>query len=285
MDNAAIKESRRVLRLVQEHLSQAHLNVGATQEHVGLVEVISHPNSELAHLNYVTPRRNTAWIPAPEIERGMERLHDLHRTPRVNYVEGLFPPLFAKSLHKLGLEVEHETAIMTRKLDTLPDKHNLPDGVHVVPVSDQEGIGLWWYVWRNAYYDVLTTGIEPIKIGQDMQQVALGNQVDLLLYRNDFPAGAARVTFHSDTAHLTTLAIMKEARTPALIHALHQAALKTAAQQGCELIFTSGGTEEDRKMCREVGFVDSGSVVCYAEPVTGSDGTNHDVAQYVFALK
>ncbi|MEQ8676939.1 MAG: hypothetical protein RLP44_07805 [Aggregatilineales bacterium] len=287
---ADIKETRRVLRLVQDHIATAHLKVGAQQEAHGLVEVVSHPTSELATLNYVTPRKNTAWIPAPEIQKGLEHLRKLNRVARVTYVEGLFPPIFSKSLMQLGLVVEFETPIMVYDLREFDATKNTASGkstgVSVRAVSDQDGIGMWWYVWRNAYYDVLTGNIEPIKIGHEMAQIVSGDQIDLLLYRGDLPVGAARVTVHNTTAHLTTLAIMKEVRTPALIRALYDATLNTAAERGCELLFTSGDTESDRHLGREIGFIDSGSVVCYSEPKLGlqQDKNDGNLAQPVFAL-
>jgi hypothetical protein len=287
-DDAAVKESRRVLRLVQEHLSNAHQLVGAHQESVGLVEIVYHPLLRLGHLNYVTPRKNTAWIPAPELEKGLDRLRQLGRLPRVNFIEGLYPPLFARTLRELGLNVEQETPIMARRLQngTANGHRSLPDGVTITRATDQEGIALWWYVWRNAHFDVLTRGIEPIYIGRDMQAIASGQQVDILLYRYSFPVGVARVTFHEQTAHLTTLAMMSEARQPDLVRALHDAAVEAAAEHGCDLVFTSGETESDRRLCRQSGFVDSGSMLCYAEgnirpPEIADDDS---LAQPLFAL-
>jgi len=289
--DAAIKEQRRILRLMQDHLAQAHLSLGSQQEHIGLVDVIHHPDNSLGHLNYVTPRRNTAWVPAPSVQQGLDRLRSLNRTMRVNYVEGLFLPIFAKSLRDLGLVVEQETSLMSYTLadlklpeeDTAGKDHPV---ARVTAVNDQDGIAQWWYVWRNAYFDVLTGSIEPIYVGRDVQAIALGRQADLLLYREGFPVGVARLTFHNQTAHLATLAIMKEARAPEMIRMLYYGALGAAKDRGCELLFTSGDTEADRKLCRELGFVDSGSMVCYAEPAEETKGDLHDVnlAQPVLAL-
>lgn len=276
MDSDAIKESRRVLRLVQAHLADAHLRLGAQQDHIGLVDVIHHPQTQLAHLNYAMPRKNTAWVPGPEIERGLERLRRLERAPRVNYVEGLYPPLFARTLRELGLEVEQETPIMLYKLNgRTPSTDTTPEQVTTRAVANQEGIALWWYVYRNAFYDVITRGVEPISIGKDMAAITRGEQSDILLYRNDFPIGAARISYHEHTAHLASLAIMREHRAPQMLMTLYHAALNTARERGCELIFTSGDTESDRALLRDAGFMDSGSIVCYAESAHKTHGGNH----------
>ena len=59
-DDSAIKETRLILRRIQDHLFQAHAAFGAEHQTVGLVDVLHHPTSRLPDLNYVTPRRNTA---------------------------------------------------------------------------------------------------------------------------------------------------------------------------------------------------------------------------------
>jgi len=265
MSRAAVKKSRLMLRSISEHLEQAHRNFGAQQKTVGLVDVLYHPHNRAAHLNYVTPRRNTAWIPAPQIEQGLEYLRKLERRARVYYVEGLFLPVFARSLHKLGLQAEQEITLLTYQPKQPLPAGSPPEGCTVAEIDNQEGAALWWYVWRNAYYDVITHGTEPLYIGQTLREVALGHQIDLLVYRYSFPIGVARVTFHEDTAHISAAAVMREQRTPTLTHWLYRTAVIKAVEQGANMIFTSGSSETERKACRDIGFVDSGSIVCYAE--------------------
>lgn len=266
MSDQSVKAVRQVLRRVQAHLTQSHTHLGAQSESLGFVDVLHHPTNSLPHLNYVTPRQKTAWIPSPEIEKGLEKLREYGRVPRVYYIEGLFPPLFAKSLLDLNLKVEREIPVMTYTITEKKAKHNpMPDGTRIEQVSDQDGIAQWWYVWRNARFDVITGGVEPLYVGRDMRELTIGNQADLILYRYGFPAGVARLTVNNQTANLTAVSIMKEARTEENVRLLRQAAVDIAIERGCDLIFTSGETEADRRLCRQMGFVDSGSVVCYAQ--------------------
>lgn len=292
MSDSDVKESRRVMRLVQDHLAQAHRGLGAKQESIGLVDILYHPENKLSYLNYVTPRKNTAWIPGPAVEKGLERLRELDRTPRVYYIEGLFPPLFARSLRELGLAIEQEIPLMTYKTEdnhANADYKPLPDGLHVREVNDQDGIALWWYVWRNAHYDVVTHGSEPLYVGETMREIALGRQQDVLLYRHGFPVGVVRVTTQDDhkTAHIAALALMREARSDNMVTLLHRVALKIAIDHGCELVFASGENENDRTLCRNIGFVDSGSVVCYAQApeATHEDTDGEPLEQPVFILR
>ncbi len=77
MSDAEVKESRVIMRQVQEHLLQAHLRLGSQEEALGFVDVIYHPTNPVGYLNYITPRRNTAWISGKYIENGLDRLREL----------------------------------------------------------------------------------------------------------------------------------------------------------------------------------------------------------------
>jgi hypothetical protein len=281
MDSAAIKEVRIVLRQVQEHLFNAHLQLGAQWETLGLVDVVHHPNTAIPDLNYVTPRRNTAWVPGPEIQTGLNHLLEYKRTPRVQYIEGLFPPMFAKTLHDLNLEIERETPIMVYKADGFngvvppaPKTPVIPDGVTIEAVTDQRGLELWWYVWRNAFYEVLTLGVEPVFVGRDLKGLKNGYHFDYLAMRGGSPVGVVRVSVHGETAHLLALALLKEARTPEMIQLLQLTATQAALERGCTMIFAPGETDADRRLCREIGFMDTGSMVCYSARSVENSATN-----------
>ncbi|MFN8528238.1 MAG: hypothetical protein U0670_06480 [Anaerolineae bacterium] len=281
MDETAIRESRQMLRQVHEHLLLAHQDLGAYRETISVVDVIHHPINPLPDFNYVTPRRNTAWVSGQYVKQGLDRLRGLGRTPRVQYVEGLFPPLFAKTLLDLGLELERETPLMIYRssgADTMlpPTSTGSTAGVQIQTVADQRGIEMWWYVWRNAFYDVLTLGVEPLVVGRDMAALLMGKHVDFLMMRHNFPIGVARLSVQDSnkSAHVVALAIMKEARTPERMRALLAAVLRAALQRGCELIFAPGETEDDRRLCRELGFIDVSSIVCYIARGGSNNGRN-----------
>lgn len=287
-DSAAVKEIRQALRLVQEHLLNAHFTLGAQCESIGLVDVIYHPENRLPALNYTTPRKNTAWVSAKEIAQGLDYLRSAQRTARVSYIEGLFPAMFAKTLSGLGLAAEQETPIMLFYADKTPlNPAPLPNGMTLHHVTDQRGIEAWWYVWRNAHYDVISLGVEPLFVGQDIREISAGRQIDILLYHHGFPAGVARMTIYNETAHIAGLALMKEIRTAQMQHALQTAAIQLAIERGCKLIFAPGDTDTDRQLCRQIGFMDSGSIVCYSEKSGNAYGDHHDVfmAQPVLVLR
>jgi hypothetical protein len=294
MDSEAIKASRRILRSIQNHLYHAHINLGGIEESVGLVDVLHHPTSTLASLNYATPRRNTAWVSADMIQQGIDHMRQINRTPRVQYIEGLFPPLFSKTLIELGLRAEWELPLMAyistgfNGITPTPIQAPvLPEGIRIESVNDQRGIELWWYVWRNAFYDVMTLGVEPLFVGRDMAALKMGHQIDILAYRGGFPIGVGRVSIHEKTAHILALALMKEERTPEMTRILQSAAMKAALDRNCTLIYAPGETEGDRRLCREMGFLDFGSIVRYSSnPLEiGEEKDDHILGQPVLALR
>lgn len=286
--DVAVKEARATMRRVQEHLRSAHLNLGAKDEGLGFVDVIYHETSPLPALNYVMPRRNTAHVPGSHIDDGLKLLRRKGRSGRVYFAEGLYPPLFVGTLRELGLVVEQETPIMVYKPENgvrLP--LILPAEITLTRVNDRQGMGVWWYVWRNAFYDVTTSGVDPIALGQDMRSLAGGSQIDLVMYRYGFPAGAVRLTVHDKAACIAGRALMKEFSSPELTRLLQVAALRAALDSGCDMIFAAGETDTERQLCRETGFVDSGSMVGYVEAgaIRVPAGETHaDLAQSVLII-
>ncbi len=292
MDSATVKESRRVLRRIQDHLYLAHGSLGVQRESVGLVDVMHHPTSSLASLNYVTPRRSTAWVSSEMIEQGLTHMRQIERTPRVHYIEGLFPPPFAKNLLDLGLKAEWELPLLAY----LPGGFNgqmppplnadpLPEGIRIEPVTNERGGQMWREVWRGEAYDVATLGVEPLLVGQE--GVQQGQQIDILMHKGDSPVGLARLSIQEDTMHLLATALMKSARTPELGTLLLTAAVKAAVAQGCTLIYAPGETETDRQTARALGFMDFGGIVCYAASTfnTGEVRDDRILGQPVLALR
>ena len=170
MDNSTVKETRQLLRRILDHLFQAHSAFGVDHETVGFVDVIHHPTNQIPDLNYVTPRRNTAWVSGKFVQQGLDRLRALDRLPRVEYIEGLYPPQFAKALSDLGLESGTRNAdhgVLAGGCQQESAAHVVPGGIRLEIVTDQRGIEQWRAVWQSDGYDVLTLGVEPLAVGRD----------------------------------------------------------------------------------------------------------------------
>lgn len=280
MDDSAVKENRQILRRVQDHLFQAHIALGVTHESVGFVDVIYHHANTIPDLNYVTPRRNTAWVSGKFVQQGLERLRALSRTPRVQYIEGLYPPQFAKALSDLGLEPERQTSIMAYALDDpnrkLP-RTSAPAGIRIETPADRRGDKLWSSLWGDPSFDVQTLGVEPLEVSGGASE---GESLDVLMRRDDAPIGIARVSIQpaSLSAHIVALALLHAERTQRLTKLLLTSAMRAAIKQGSTLIFAPGETEDDRDLARKLGFSEVGATVSYAarsesrEEGQGNDG-------------
>lgn len=270
--NKVDRETRVLLRQVQAHLLNAHLWLGAEHQTLDLVEVLYHPASSLGSLNYVTPRQKTAWISSDQLQHGIDFLTKHDRTPRILYIEGLLPPLFARTLDQLGLVVENEVPVMVYSSEPFHGEPpapilapQLPEDLRIQVVTDLSTVEIWWYVWQNALYDVLTMGVEPLYVGRELAAVKMGKQIDLLLYAHQsFPMGAARVTLYEESAHIVGVALFRELCTPERTKLLFQAAAYQAIKQGAKLVFAPGETPADRDLARQLGFMDFGSVLSYA---------------------
>jgi hypothetical protein len=234
---------------------------------MGFVDVIYHVSSPLPQLNYVTPRRNTAWVSANYLSEGLKALGEKGRNARVRFAEGLYPPIFIRTLTDLGLVIERETPIMAYRPNNPPETHlNLPAEVTYIQAEDHISMSIWWYVWKNAWYEVLVSGVEPLLIARDLSNIHFKEQINIILYRNRYPIGVSRITLHEGSAHLMAQAILREMRTPEMERTLRQLSLHAALRMGCDLVFASGDTAQERTYYRDLGFVDAGSMVTYAEP-------------------
>ncbi|MGB7337481.1 MAG: hypothetical protein WBC91_01205 [Phototrophicaceae bacterium] len=281
------RESRTILRRIEAHLRQSHLDMGATEESISFVDVISHEGSSLRTLNYVTPRKNTAWVSGNHVQQGLEVLQEKGRRARVRFVEGLYPPVFVRALRDLGLHVEEEIPVMVyKKSDRADNILQYPADVSFTQVKTIRDLSIWWYVWRNAYYNVAVSSVEPLLIGRDMQDVYFGRQINLVMYRNSYAMGAIRLTMHHDSAHLVAHAMLKEMQTPEWDKTIRAVATDVAFANGADMIFVAGKTEAERTLYREMGFIDSGSIVSYAEDTQDTDKEVNDdsLAQSVLVV-
>ena len=296
MNDAAVKESRLLLRRIQDHLFHAHSGFGVEHESVGFVDVIHHPTSRLPDLNYVTPRRNTAFVSGKYVQHGLDRLQELERLPRVEYIDGIFPPMFAQVLTQLGLQVERDTALMVFTTGGLTGfvtpplrKPRTPAGVRLELTMDERGVALWRQVWNDPAYDVHSLGVEPLAVGGDLTAQKTGQEIDVLMYRGDFPIGAARIGVQQvpKSAHIVALALYRETRSDTLTKLLLATAMRAGLARGASMVFAPGESAEDRALCQKLGFIDLGRMVCYAarsEHVNGMQ-THDSLAEPVLAVR
>jgi predicted GNAT family N-acyltransferase len=286
MDDAAVKETRRLLRQVQEHLFLSHADLGVQRETMGMVELVYHPQTSVSELNYVTPRRKTAWGAAKFVEEGLQRLQALGRVPCVTYIEGLYPPLFGKTLHEFSLEAHQEISFMLYRAGGIPalgvpafspEPVSADEDVQVRLVEDQHAAEMWWEIWRNGLYDVVAAGMEPLVRWHDTDEQH-GQQIDIFIHRQKSLAAVTRLSIQPEnsSSQIVALALLQEDRSPELMQLLLHAALQESLARQCELVFGPGETEDLRRLYRELGFIDIGSLVTYIQKSGISGEGNRD---------
>lgn len=202
MDESAVKESRVFLRLIQDHLLADDLQAGAVQESAGMVDVVTHRTQADPALNYVLPRRNTAWVPTPTIDAGLQRLRDQGHAARFQYVQGLFPPQFGDTLTKIALTAESEQHIMAFHRNGIGGRpRSRPatgtSDAHIRRVSAKRAARIWAMTddWRML-------------LGGRRAADADG-AFDVVAYRHRKPLGILRVEIQASTgtAQLVALAL------------------------------------------------------------------------------
>jgi GNAT superfamily N-acetyltransferase len=278
MNDSTVKQTRQILRQVQSHLMEVHLNRGADQEQAGLVEVLHHPNSTAPELNYVTPRKNTAWVSMPEVMNGLKVLKGYERALRVMFIEGLFIPAFGDRLSSIGLARESELRVMALQLDPLeietlsPDEYDSDQTTSMgtttfINVSSRAESALWWYLWRNAHYDVVTQTAELRFIESSYNEITEGHQFDLIMRVGGIPAGVASLTLSADrtSAQVSAFALAREMRSLPHAQQLLEELIAQTKARGISLIFFAKMDVLLNTAGHALGFVDCGGIVCYSE--------------------
>ena len=255
MDESSVKESRVILRQIQDQLLAAQTLAGVTQESAGMVDVVYHPTNPLPHLNYVLPRRNTAWVPTGTIEQGLLRLRELDRQAVFQYIEGLFPPQFAETLKKISLEPESNRPVFAFKrggIGGAPDA--LPTaqpgaGLRIRRVGARRGAQVWRLVQTDG---------GPIPTDNDVR-----SSYDLVAYRQGVPLAVLRVKIHPQTevAQLVALAIRDDDDT--LVRTLLAAGARSALDDGGALVFATPESPVVAAALAALHFVEIGRLVRY----------------------
>jgi hypothetical protein len=113
-DPTAIKENRVILRRILEHLIYEATQQGAVYETLGMVDCLTHPTNADTALNYLMPRRNTAWVSGAFVQEGLSHLVSLQRLPRLCYIDALMMPMFTKTLADCNLMQESQHTLLAQ---------------------------------------------------------------------------------------------------------------------------------------------------------------------------
>lgn len=284
----AIKTARDLIRQVMEHVRQRHISLGAVEASVGLVDVITHLKASTPILNYATPHRDAAGVVGGHISDGLTILSQLGRKEVFIYPDLLFPPAFAKTLIKAGLEPAFSLPVWAyaagQRAYSAPV---LPTSIFIQPVSRQQSMRNWWYIRRHSRFEISASILDQMQLSQDLHGEAAGEEINLVVRRYNTAIGAARITLQEKSAHITTTALLGDTNADELGRLLLAYCLHYALDAGRDLVFTSGLSPAQGAFAQSLGFIDVGHIVCYAESATvfkDMKGQHGSLAQPVSTL-
>ena len=269
MNPETVKNSRVLLRRALDHIEDAAQHLGVLRESVGFVDVLSHPEMAIPELNYVTPRRNTAWIGGQAILSGLDLLTSRRRSARFFFVEGLIPAQFADTLTALDLELI--TAIPILVLEAAQGHQILapvqpePGDVQIESPSVRHTppcLTTWELLARDPAFKITSLHLEPLTANPSLKQV------DILLARADQIIGLARLSLNTtlQSGHIVACGVRRDFDTAGVGRLLCSSLLRYAVEQGATMVFGDMPTDASRTALLELGAAELGRTVFYTDP-------------------
>lgn len=287
-DERATKKARHVtMRRVQDYLYAAHATLGAACTTVDTIDVLHHPGSHLGSLNYMTPGRNIGWVQGSTVMLGLETMRQHSRRGRLRIIEALFPPFFSTIMDNVDMLPEWKAPLWIYLRDGLGDQPSvpvdlppLPEGMLMSRVTDTQSTETWRTMWHNPQYEVVASPVEALNMDGEQN-----GQQDILLSHDGLAVAAVRIGVQQDVGHIVALALMRSAANENLRQTLYAAALDMALDQGCSLVFSVGGGKAESQRRETLGFLDFGSMICYAASPANEDANDDDMGQPLLAVR
>jgi hypothetical protein len=270
------REERHALRGIQDHLRATRQETGAVIEQVGTVDVVVHPTSPDPDLNCVMPHKGVAWIRREDLRAAFTGLERLGRTPRLIFMQALFPTAFSHQLALMGLVQEETRPILVyRPLlgPALPDERlygTLSECAN--PIIDtaltmtESGLAAWLSIVRSAEMGEAVEAVAPEDVAA-LATITRGSDKLFVLARYDGIArGAAYVACYDRAAGLDVLATFPGWHGMGMESPLIATGVRAALACGSQTIFTLAPTPLIARLCRRMGFVDLTEVLIYYLP-------------------
>ena len=259
---------REILRQIQHELIQAQVKQGCRHQKLELLEIITHPTRTQASLNYMTPRRKTAWITEDQIDKGADYLRQLNRVPRLQFFEGLIPQVFGNTVKHVGFTLESISPMWCFDLKS-PNRPHIPDHILLPPLYSITktrtlvDIGKWHLVCKSVHYGVDVWEVDRAVIQSDILQITKGFHKNLLVWYQEEPIGAVRVGMNGQDVHVQTLSLMDEHQQVEIIKAIYQAVLYIAQQNNRATVSIYPTHPTEITILESLGFVQYGVLHTY----------------------
>jgi len=269
------RHEREMLRRIQSYLHKGG-DSGGVSEQVGTVDVYFHPKARDSVMNCVTPHQGVAWVNRDDLEDGLVALERLGRTPRLIFLESLFPEAFQQQLHLSGLEYEAEQTVMVYEpligpapagetiFGRLPD--DLPRDVEAHVAATWPQVELWLQVFYAAHYNSHAPAVEPEVVDALLDEIEDGHVLCVQASFQGTPLGVAQVALHDDSAEFEGVETLPLWHGMGLEVGMIMIAVRETQARDYPVIFTVQPPGEFKRLYHRLGFVSLSRVLIYKRP-------------------
>ncbi|NDJ74667.1 MAG: hypothetical protein GYB65_00290 [Chloroflexi bacterium] len=266
------RDDRHILRAIQKHIWETMLYEGVVVEQLGTVDVYVHMTNPATHLNCVTPHKGVAWIRREDLLDAFTGLQRLGRTPRLVFLDALFPEAFTKQIKMMDLTLEDERMVMVYRplygpsmpdelvFGRLPDEH--PSEITTSIATTREELATWLRVFRAGYYNTEALTVPANDVQRLVVAVEKGEAVFILAHYQETPLGATRLALRPPTAELEAVATAPLWHDMGLEAAMIAAATRAATERKCDVVFSIALPRDFMRLYR-IGFVDLTHVMIF----------------------
>lgn len=286
------RDERQTLRIIQKYMHESIMRAGVVFEQVGTVDVYFHVSNPDIHFNCATPHKGVAWVRREDLTNAFAGLERLGRTPRLYFLEALFPQAFKQQIEMMALTLEQRRVMMVyrplvgphptgeKPLGRLP--HEIAPPITTAVATERTDLATWLRIFRAGFYNTESLVIQREAVTPLYEAYQNQQSIFVLARYEGTPLGGARLDMHPPTAELSVVTTVPLWHGMGLEPALITTAVQAALAAGCSTIFSTVPMH-DFSLLYRLGFVDLTSVLTfwraedYARQVAEDDTTATDI--------
>jgi ribosomal protein S18 acetylase RimI-like enzyme len=218
------------------------------------------PHGNLFYRNIAVPmRRPAAWDPA--VSELLARFDALGRSPRLEFVEELWPDLPA-ALEVRGLRCEMRAVAMALDATRAPSGSAEP-AVRLGPEQSDERLARF-IARAEAVFAMPPRAIPTAELDELRGELATGRTITTAVLAGEQPVAAASLAGCDGTAELVGVWTLPGQRRQGLAAACCRLAIQEFVRASGELVWLSAPGTDGERLYRRLGFVAVGTQLNYA---------------------
>ncbi|MCB9437877.1 MAG: hypothetical protein H6673_12950 [Anaerolineales bacterium] len=271
-----IRSERQTLRAIQEHRLLRCRRAGAAYTQISTVGVVYHSERADASLNLVTPHQGVAWTRGEDLKQGFKLLERRGRTPRLEYLRGLFPEAFSRQLVLYGLQHEAEAAVWLyspiqgpfpagESPFGRPVENGYLEGFNVEEVNTQRTLGIWLRMFRSAAYGVDIPSVDVQTVEALQQERVNGDSIFILGYYHNTPIAALQIVIGPKAAEIIEPAIIAPWSGMGFEEMMMAFAMQLLQMRNRETVYIVANNDTIGSRYLRLGFIQITQVVTYVQ--------------------